>query len=95
MGGEEMSNPQTCSITLTNKQVRFDNVGLLLTAKELGELLGLTPEQFNRFKHKNRIHRVDGTNKYSTVAAIEAIVGRSDHQDAHIEDPGLAALNNL
>lgn len=83
------------SITLTDKNLRFENVGPLMSQQELGEFLGLSDTQLNNFKSRHKIRCVKGTKKYSTAEILEAICGAPEHIGDACADPGIAALRNL
>lgn len=86
------------NIDLVQRGVRFENVSALMLPKEgLAEFMGLTVDEFDRFKARHNIQRVPGTSKYSTLAAIEAYAGEINMpMEAEVEeDKGLAALRGL
>lgn len=83
------------SITLTDRNLRFENVGPLMSQQELGEFLGLSDTQLVNFRSRHKIRCVKGTHKYSTADILEAICGSPEHVGDTCADPGLAALRNM
>ena len=55
----------------------FDDLPPLMSAEELAEFLNITKSQLAHFRHEHGLHRVKGTSKYSTVTALERILGET------------------
>lgn len=85
-------------------EIEIDQALVLIDDDQMTEMLGVNKAQCKMFRHKHRILRVPGTNRYSLVETLAAVAKRGDHassrdcdRDIDLDedfdhDPGVAAL---
>ena len=66
-----MDNKPT--IVMTGPGISLQGISPLMSADELAEFLNITTSQLANFRHQYGLHRVKGTNKYSTIQAMQIL----------------------